>query len=106
MSQSLSKDALLKLLADCPIWQVSDSGKTLMTQLQFSHFRQAFAAMTEIAMIAESYDHHPDWSNSYSRLNINLTTHDIGGLTDLDESLARQIAKIAKSYDATYQGTS
>ncbi|MGC6537684.1 MAG: 4a-hydroxytetrahydrobiopterin dehydratase [Candidatus Puniceispirillaceae bacterium] len=100
MADSLSADTLATLLADCPIWQVSDDGVALITSLQFANFRQAFAAMTEIAMLAESLDHHPDWSNVYHKLHITLTTHDTGGLTNLDDSLARHIAKIAKRYDA------
>ena len=100
MADSLSADALAALLADCAIWQLSDDGVALVTSLQFANFRQAFAAMTEIAMLAESLDHHPDWSNSYHKLHITLTTHDTAGLTNLDESLARQIAKIAKRYGA------
>lgn len=63
----------------------------LVCELVFRDFRRAFAFMTEVAMLAEKADHHPEWSNVYNRVRILLTTHDAGGITTKDIDLAQQI---------------
>lgn len=73
-------------------WQLAD-GKISKTWT-FKNFRAAFGFMTQVALLAERLDHHPDWSNCYNTLNITLWTHDAGGLTELDFKLARMIEKI------------
>lgn len=60
----------------------------------FNNFSQAFAFMTQVAILAEKADHHPDWSNSYNKVIIRLTTHDAGGLTTKDFQLASEIATL------------
>ena len=70
-------------------WQVGD--ERLKRQWQFSDFSEAFAFMTRVALLAESKQHHPNWSNVYNRVTIELTTHDLGGLSNLDAELARSI---------------
>ena len=70
-------------------WQVGD--ERLKRQWQFSDFSEAFAFMTRVALLAESKQHHPNWSNVYNRVTIELTTHDLGGLSNLDVELARSI---------------
>ena len=70
-------------------WQVGD--ERLKRQWQFSDFSEAFAFMTRVALLAESMQHHPNWSNVYNRVTIELTTHDLGGLSNLDVELARSI---------------
>ena len=70
-------------------WELSDD--RLRRQWQFKDFSEAFAFMTRVAMLAETKQHHPDWSNVYNRVTIELTTHDLGGLSDLDAELARSI---------------
>lgn len=76
-------------------WQVrvaTESNKSsLACELVFRDFRQAFAFMTEVALLAEKADHHPEWSNVYNRVNVVLTTHDAGGVTVKDIELAKQI---------------
>ena len=63
---------------------------------EFADFAEAFAFMTRVAMLAERHDHHPDWSNSWNRVTIRLTTHSAGGtVTDKDEALARAIDGVA-----------
>lgn len=74
-------------------WVVRD-GK-LCTSLSFGNFRDAFAFMTAVALYAEACAHHPEWSNVYNRLEIALSTHDAGGITQKDIDLA---AYIARSY--------
>ena len=78
--------------SDVP-WQQQD--KTLTKQFKFADFSAAFAFMTRVALLAEKADHHPDWSNVYNRVNITLTTHEAGGLTDKDFDLAGAIEKLS-----------
>lgn len=72
-----------------PAWEVR--GESLHREFTFGDFREAFAFMTTIAVLAEEMDHHPNWSNVYNRVTIDLSTHDAGGLTELDFDLARRI---------------
>ncbi len=70
-------------------WELID-GK-LQRTFTFDNFVQAFGFMTRVALLAESMDHHPDWSNVYHRVVIGLNTHDVGGISQLDFELAKQI---------------
>lgn len=72
-----------------PDWDLT-SGK-LHRELTFTDFVSAFACMTEVALVAERIDHHPEWSNVYNRLVIDLATHDPVGITQLDLDLATAI---------------
>ena len=75
-----------------PGWDVVD-GK-LHRELVFADFAEAFAFMTRVAELAERADHHPDWSNSWNTVTIDLTSHDVGGLTDRDVALAAAINEL------------
>jgi 4a-hydroxytetrahydrobiopterin dehydratase len=70
-------------------WEVVD-GK-LLREVELADFSEAFAFMTRVALAAEKADHHPDWSNSWNRVTIDLVSHDAGGLTDRDVALAQAI---------------
>ncbi len=70
------------------------SGK-LHRELEFANFVDAFAFMTAIAIHAEKADHHPEWSNVYNRVTIDLVTHDVDGITQLDLDLAAKIDSLA-----------
>lgn len=73
----------------------TDHGDRLERTFTFDDFRAAFAFMTRVAFVADELDHHPDWSNTYSRVTISLTTHDEGDtVTDLDRRMASQIDEI------------
>ena len=72
-----------------PRWQVE--GDRLRRQWQFRDFSEAFAFMTRVALLAEAMQHHPNWSNVYNLVTIELTTHDLKGLSDLDAVLAQAI---------------
>lgn len=89
-----------------PDWQVSDDLTSLLIAYKFSDFQQAFAFMSEVAEAAEAIDHHPDWRNSYARVNIRLTTHDVGGLTSLDVDLASKISQMAQRFNARCEAIS
>jgi 4a-hydroxytetrahydrobiopterin dehydratase len=71
-------------------WRESDG--RLECDFKFSDFSEAFAFMTRVALLAETQDHHPEWSNVYNRVSIALTTHDAGNtVTDKDRQLAADI---------------
>ncbi len=89
----LSNQELNLALESLMGWQVVN-GK-LHRQLQFQSFVEAFGFMSSIAIAAEAMGHHPEWSNVYNRVTIDLTTHDAGGITALDLELARKINAIA-----------
>lgn len=73
-------------------WRRED--RAIAADFRFRDFAEAFAFMTKVAAAAEELRHHPDWRNSYSHVAIRLTTHDQGGVTDLDLALARRIHAI------------
>ena len=89
MAALLSLQEREDLRANLTQWQVGD--ERLKRQWQFSDFSEAFAFMTRVALLAETKQHHPNWSNVYNRVTIELTTHDLGGLSNLDAELARSI---------------
>jgi len=68
-------------------------GKYIQKTFVFEDFISAFGFMTKAAIIAQSMDHHPEWSNVYNKVTINLTTHSSGGITDLDFRLAEAMEK-------------
>ena len=72
-----------------PNWVVN--GDKLHRDLEFNSFVEAFGFMAQVALLAESKNHHPNWSNVYNRVSIDLTTHDLGGLSSLDLELASAI---------------
>ncbi len=83
-------DAEIELaLAGLPGW--NRDGEAITRHYKFADFAHAFAFMTRVALLAEKADHHPEWSNVYSRVDVRLTTHDAGGLSQRDIDLARAI---------------
>jgi 4a-hydroxytetrahydrobiopterin dehydratase len=93
MRQPMSPEDVSAALASLPGWSLLD-GK-LHRDYKFTDFVQAFGFMTTVALAAEKMDHHPDWTNVYNRVAINLWTHDAGGITKSDIQLAQQIENIA-----------
>ena len=77
------------MTADPDGWGVVD-GK-LQRELTFKNFSEAWAFMSRVALLAEKRDHHPDWSNSWNKVVIELVSHDKGGITDRDHDLASAI---------------
>lgn len=78
-------------LAELPEWSLAREGKAVTRSLRFADFSEAFGFMTRVALLAESQDHHPEWSNVYNRVEIALTTHDAGGLSQRDVAMAKAI---------------
>jgi 4a-hydroxytetrahydrobiopterin dehydratase len=77
-----------------PNWQRDT--KSIVREYIFADFVQAFGFMSQVAMLAERANHHPEWSNVYKRVTIKLTTHDCAGLSQLDFALAHEIDQIGK----------
>ena len=77
-------------------WKLAPDSRALEREYRFADFATAFAWMTRVALAAERLDHHPDWSNSYNRVGVRLTTHDAGGLTERDLTLARIMEEAAQ----------
>lgn len=84
--RKLTDDEITTRLPQHPGWEYCDGA--LHRKFQFPDFVRAFAFMTEVALHAEKLDHHPDWSNVYNRVTMALSTHDAGGVTELDFTLA------------------
>lgn len=90
---ALNPDQLSRLAADLPLWALVN-GTILRRQMRFEDFAAAFGFMTRVALKAEAMGHHPEWKNVWNRVEIDLTTHDLGGLSQLDLDLARFIDAI------------
>lgn len=80
-------------LEERPGWTL-DQGK-LHRVFRFADFNAAFGFMARVALVAEKLDHHPEWSNVYNRVGVHLTTHDAGGVSELDFTLAARMDEIA-----------
>lgn len=70
-------------------WKRAGEREAIAKTFTFADFREAFAWMTRVALVAESMNHHPEWFNVYARVEVTLATHDAGGVTELDLELAR-----------------
>ena len=89
----LPAETVASRLAELPGWRLEAGA--LRRDFVFADFAEAFAFMTRVALAAEKMDHHPDWSNVYKTVDVTLSTHDAGGLTELDIALAKKIDRIA-----------
>jgi 4a-hydroxytetrahydrobiopterin dehydratase len=85
----LTPEQINSLPASLPQWSLVNG--TLQRELHFGDFSEAFGFMARVALAAEAMGHHPEWSNVWNRVSIALTTHDTGGLSNLDMELARRI---------------
>ena len=74
-----------------PAWRYDEDKRAICRSFRFADFAEAFAFMTRVAAAAEKADHHPDWSNSWNRVEVALTTHSEGGVTEKDFALAQAI---------------
>ena len=94
LSQNEIGERLNKLNENLEIsWQQVEN--KIVKEFLFKDFIEAFGLMTKVAIIAQAMDHHPVWSNVYNKVNIELSTHDVGGISNLDFELAKKIeAKI------------
>ena len=95
MASLLSAESVAGLAQSVPGWQLQ-AGR-LHRNLVFGDFVAAFGFMAQVALVAEALGHHPDWSNSWNRVVIDLTSHDLAGLCDLDLELAQRINQILQA---------
>jgi len=94
MAKVLSSDVLSKLIDQEALdWKIIEDGKKIKKTFKFKSFIEAFSFMSKIAIYAEKKDHHPEWSNVYNKVEICLTTHDAGGITEKDVDLINFIEK-------------
>ncbi len=90
--KKLTEEEIYKKLEDLQGWEYREN--SLATSFQFEDFKEAFSVMVRIAFEAEAQQHHPEWFNVYNELQISLSTHDAGGVTDKDFTMAHTIEKI------------
>ncbi len=91
----LSVEAQAEALATLTGWKLVQGREAIAKRFVFRDFSEAFGWMTRVALLAETMNHHPEWSNVYRTVEIMLATHDAGGLTELDVKLARAIDAIS-----------
>ncbi len=89
----LSREAITQRLASVKGWEVN--GGKLHKEFRFATFPDAFGFMTAVALAAESMNHHPEWTNVFNRVSIDLATHSAGGITDKDFALLERIESTA-----------
>lgn len=90
----LSPDARALLATELPAWRMVDGRDAIERSFKFKDFSAAWGFMSRVALLAETMDHHPEWSNVYNRVVITLTTHDVGGLSARDVAMAGAIDRL------------
>ena len=85
----------LNIEKEIPLWALEGKGKAIQREFVFKNFQQAFEFMTLCAEYAKEIDHHPDWSNSWNKVSVSLSTHSAGALTKLDIQLAKAMDAFA-----------
>lgn len=94
----LSDAEVRRQCASLPGWELREDA--LHRELTFGDFVEAFSLMTLVAFMAERMGHHPEWSNVYNRVTIRLTTHDVGGVSENDVMMAREISRLYQKITA------
>lgn len=92
MTTKLAQTDIQTHLQTLTTWQLKDG--QLHKTYTFQNFTEAFGFMTRAALVIEKMNHHPEWSNSYKQVTVNLTTHDVGGISDLDIELAKKLDEL------------
>ena len=95
MAQKLAGEARKSALARLKGWSEVSGRDAITKKFVFADFNQAFGFMTRAALAAEKMDHHPEWFNVYKTVEVTLSTHDAGGLTDRDVTLAETMDKLS-----------
>jgi 4a-hydroxytetrahydrobiopterin dehydratase len=95
MAQKLSGEARKSALARLKGWSEASGRDAISKKFVFADFNAAFGFMTRAALIAEKMDHHPEWFNVYKTVEVTLSTHDAGGVTERDVQLAEAMDKLA-----------
>jgi len=95
MPKKLAGEARKTALARLKGWSVVKGRDAISKKFVFADFNQAFGFMTRAALVAEKLDHHPEWLNVYKTVEVTLSTHDAGGLTELDVKLAEAMDRLS-----------
>ena len=95
MAQKLDAAARAAMAARLPGWRLADGRDAIQKTFKFKDFSEAFGFMARAALVAEKMDHHPEWANVWNRVEVTLSTHSAGGLTELDLKLAEAMDRIA-----------
>ena len=85
-------------LADLPEWGEVEGRDAIQRTFRFRSFNEAWGFMSRIALTAEKMDHHPEWFNVYNRVEVTLSTHSAGGVTELDIKLAKAMDRVAAGF--------
>jgi len=96
MAEKLAADARKQALKGLSGWEEKQGGEAIGRTFKFKDFNEAFGFMTRAALVAEKMDHHPEWRNVYKTVEVVLSTHDAGGVTQRDIALATAMNAIAK----------
>jgi 4a-hydroxytetrahydrobiopterin dehydratase len=98
MPRSKASDSEIEAgLAALPGWARATGRPAITRTFKWADFNEAWGFMNRVALIAEKMDHHPDWTNVWNKVEITLTTHDAGGVSEMDFKLAAAIDKVAKA---------
>lgn len=95
MAQKLDETARKGMTARIPSWTMVNGRDAIQKTFNFKDFNAAFGFMTRAALVAEQMNHHPEWFNVWNRVDVALSTHDAGGLTERDVKLAEAMDRIA-----------
>jgi 4a-hydroxytetrahydrobiopterin dehydratase len=91
MAKRLSDEELSKALEALRDWIPTNGREGISREFRFADFAEAWGFMSRVALLAEKHNHHPEWTNVYGRVDIVLTTHDVGGMSELDVAMAQAI---------------
>jgi len=94
--KKLSKTEVTNKLKKLSGWKLVKGRNAITKTFKFKNFTEAFGWMTSMALYAEKKDHHPEWFNVYSTVEVTLSTHDAGGVTNLDLDMAREMNRTSK----------
>ena len=95
MADKLTADARKAALAKLKSWSDVPGRDAIARKFTFKDFREAFAFMIKVADVVNDMDHHPEWLNVYKTVEVTLSTHDAGGVTELDTKLAEAMDRLA-----------
>ncbi|HEU0060028.1 MAG TPA: 4a-hydroxytetrahydrobiopterin dehydratase [Hyphomicrobiaceae bacterium] len=95
MAKTLDEATRRGMAQRLPLWQTLEGRDAIRRSFVFKDFNEAFGFMARTALVAEQMNHHPEWSNVWNKVEVILSTHDAGGLTELDLKLAEAIDRIA-----------
>jgi 4a-hydroxytetrahydrobiopterin dehydratase len=96
MTEKLTPDAIAAAMQALPSWTHNAASATIRRDFRFADFSEAFGFISRVALLAQAANHHPEWSNVYDRVYIELTTHDAGGVTQKDIDLATAIDRLLR----------